>query len=368
MKILFVSNFLSHHQIGFCDELYINPNVSQFKFLSLEELPLDRKKLGYEFIFRPYEISNKKLKEKELIFLIDSFDVVIFGNAPEKLVNIRKKNKKVTFLYSERIFKESFIKIFSPYHFLKYRRKFSSKNFIVLAASSFLKYDLKKLLIFKKVLKWGYFPLHKKYRNKIFLSKSVKLLWVGRFIKWKKPYLALKLAKVLITKGIDFKLDLVGEGPLKNKLINFIKNQNLTKHVKLLGPVKYNKVGKLMESSDILLVTSDRNEGWGAVVNEGMASGCLVICSDSVGSARYLIEDNKTGLIFNSGDLKSLVQKTIYSINNPLKMFNLRNESQDKIYNYWNYIVASRRFVDYCFNLLRNDVIHFEEGPLSNDK
>jgi glycosyltransferase involved in cell wall biosynthesis len=45
----------------------------------------------------------------------------------------------------------------------------------------------------------------------------------------------------------------------------------------------------------VFIFTSDRNEGWGAVLNEAMGSGCAVVAADLIGSVPYLIEHKKMG-------------------------------------------------------------------------
>ena len=48
-----------------------------------------------------------------------------------------------------------------------------------------------------------------------------------------------------------------------------------------------------MEKSHIHLFTSNHLEGWGAVVNEAMNSGCAVVANREAGAVPYLIEHGK---------------------------------------------------------------------------
>ena len=48
-----------------------------------------------------------------------------------------------------------------------------------------------------------------------------------------------------------------------------------------------------MEESEIYLVTSDRKEGWGAVVNEAMNSGCAVVADHMIGAAPWMIRQRR---------------------------------------------------------------------------
>lgn len=54
------------------------------------------------------------------------------------------------------------------------------------------------------------------------------------------------------------------------------------------------------------LIVPSRDEPWGVVVNEALASGTPVIASDAVGAAEDLIRDGVDGLIYPSGDVRAL--------------------------------------------------------------
>ena len=50
------------------------------------------------------------------------------------------------------------------------------------------------------------------------------------------------------------------------------------------------KILQEMRKHEIFLFTSDRNEGWGAVSNESMSNGCMLVGSDGIGSIPFLVK------------------------------------------------------------------------------
>ena len=62
-----------------------------------------------------------------------------------------------------------------------------------------------------------------------------------------------------------------------------------------------NEVRDVMEKCHIHLFTSNYLEGWGAVVNEGMNSGCVEVVDARVGAAPYLIRHGENGLLYPGG-------------------------------------------------------------------
>ena len=89
---------------------------------------------------------------------------------------------------------------------------------------------------------------------------------------------------------------------LEQELKKMISDYNLENEVHMLGSMKPKQVREYMEQSQIFLFTSDRNEGWGAVLNESMNSACAVVASHEIGSVPFLLKDGENGFIYKDGD------------------------------------------------------------------
>ncbi|MEM5532985.1 glycosyltransferase [Pseudoalteromonas arctica] len=120
-------------------------------------------------------------------------------------------------------------------------------------------------------------------RNELNLGNNKLLLAVGRLTE-AKDYPNLLLAIQLLKKQrTDFKLVIVGDGPLKIDLVNMVKELDLTEYVQFLGI--RNDIPDLMSASD-LFVLSSAWEGFGLVVAEAMACERLVVATDCGGVAQ----------------------------------------------------------------------------------
>ena len=60
--------------------------------------------------------------------------------------------------------------------------------------------------------------------------------------------------------------------------------------------------------ADVFVLPS-RYDGWGVVVNQALGAGLPIICSDMVGAARDLVEQEVNGLIFPAGDSAALAER-----------------------------------------------------------
>ena len=114
-------------------------------------------------------------------------------------------------------------------------------------------------------------------------------------------------------------MQLVGTGNMQAELNDMIRKYKLEENVSISGPVTPERVRELMERSEFFLFPSDREEGWGAVLNEAMNSGCAVIASDEIGAVPFLLREGENGLIFESGNTQMLCKKLESLINDPQK-------------------------------------------------
>ena len=198
-------------------------------------------------------------------------------------------------------------------------------------------------------------------------KEKSSLLWAARFIDWKHPEIPILIAERLKKAGYKFKLNLIGNGVMEKQIDEMIKEKGLEDCVFMLGAMKPGEVRLHMEKSQIFLFTSDFKEGWGAVLNESMNSGCAVVASHAIGSVPYLIEDGKNGLIYKNGDIDDLYNKVKYLLDNPEKSEGIGKNAYETLKTTWNAEVAAERFVVLATKLLNGENIEnlYDNGPCS---
>ncbi len=79
-----------------------------------------------------------------------------------------------------------------------------------------------------------------------------------------------------------------------------IKDRNLEEYISWKGALPAEEVRNYMMNTDIFVCTSNRFEGWGAVLNEAMNSQCAIVACNRIGSVPFLIEDGVNGFTFLS--------------------------------------------------------------------
>ncbi len=363
MKIAFYSNYLTHHQLPLCRALH-RLTGGEFIFVSTEPVSQEHLELGYrdldvenDFVLRAYEGEAEKQRALQLA---EEADVVIHGSAPREYLTRRLEQNKLTILYSERLYKAGYQWWKLPVRLWRFYKKYGRhKNLHLLCASAYTAGDFAKTGTFlNKTYKWGYFPEVKRYDDVEAVLDSKKpatILWVGRFLDWKNPETVVEVVRRLQAEGYDVRAKLVGDGERWDAVAEQVRAYGLEDRVQLPGSVPSDEVRGHMEQASIYLFTSDRHEGWGAVLNESMNSACAVVVSDAVGAAPFLLKDGENGLSYHSGNVDELYEKVRLLLDNPDRGRELGRAAYETMAGLWNAEVAAERLLELAKALLRGE-------------
>ena len=383
MRLTFVSNYINHHQIPVSNELY-RLLGDEYAFIQTEPIEEERLQMGWQDMSGdlPYLKLFYEKPEYCKKLILDS-DVVVFGGTDEEsYIQPRLAAEKLVLRCSERIYKSGQWKAVSPRGLKKKyedHTRYRRAQVYLMCAGGYVASDFHLVHAYPdKMLKWGYFPETKHYDKEKLVTKhregNVSLLWAGRFIDWKHPELPILLAEYLKEKGYAFHLSMVGGGEMEEEIRQMIAERKLEKEITLCGYLKPSQVREKMEDAEIYLLTSDYKEGWGAVLNEAMNSGCAVLASHAVGAVPYLLEHGKNGMVFQSGNVKDMCGKAELLLKSETKRKELGDAAYETIVQEWNAEKAADRLVEMAEKLLKMNEknivqnvkeLAYEEGPLS---
>ncbi|MDE7162851.1 MAG: glycosyltransferase [Clostridia bacterium] len=348
----------------------------KFFFIATEPTPQVRLNLGYEnmndsydFVIKMYESpANKDYAEK----LLNDADIVIAGSCcfPFEMIVPRLENNKLTFWFSERLFKRGFLERFYPpkiKRVLSQCTKYRNKNFYLLCAGGYVAKDYAFYNAFKgKSFSWGYFPpviADEKNNSENRTDQKLSLLWTARYLKWKHPEYIISAARALKKRGVDFEIKMIGNGKDYKRITKLIKKFKLENYVFQLGAIPSKEVRNYMDSADIFLFTSDANEGWGAVLNESMNSRCAVIANEAIGSVKSIIHNGFNGVTYKNK--KQFIRELASLSQDRAKIEMLGNNAYDTIINLWSAECAVNRFYETATAILSNSKIpEYDSGPM----
>lgn len=129
-------------------------------------------------------------------------------------------------------------------------------------------------------------------------KEKVNMCTIGKIERVKGHMRLAKTVKKLSDEGFDINLLIIGEGSQRTILENFIRDQKMEQHIKLIGfeenPYKY------LSKAD-MFVCSSYTEGFSSAVAESLILGVPVITTDCPGMSEML-GDNEYGIITENSD------------------------------------------------------------------
>lgn len=380
MKITMISNYINHHQIPFSNALYemIGEN---YHFIQTEPMEEERIQMGWgvEAEKIPYVLFLDKQIElcKQLI---TESDILLVGwMEREDLIASRLNSDKLTIRISERLYREGQWKAISPKGLIrKYKEHTRYRNHPVylLCAGAYVPSDFSIVKAYpNKMYRFGYFPEFKKFTKeqlqerhrwgKVKNQVEIQIVWAGRFIPLKHPEFAVKLVENLKKQGYRIHLHMVGGGELEGELKRTVQQKELQNQVTFYGFLKPEQVRKIMERCHIHLFTSNFLEGWGAVVNEGMNSGCAEVVNVEVGAAPFLIRHGVNGLVYQNGSYEDMEKQVKFLLDNPVKASKMGIEAYETIAKEWNATQAAKRLIVFYEGWKQGEISSPESGPFS---
>lgn len=301
-KLIEKTNYYKSRRKNILYKLMYNIYMNIETYIKSKNLKNLIKKLGKIDVFIDYDAGATKYIEnieadKKVVWIHNSIPnlkkseskIKRFGKRLEKYNKIiaicDEMKEELTDIYPN--LKERIIRIYNPFNFSRVLN---------------LKDDLSEL--------------NEKDRN---LLKEDYCIAISRLDTVQKDYKTLlKAFKILKSKGINKKLYIVGDGPSKEEIENTIREYDLIEEVKLLGRFKNPYIW--LNNADFF-IHSSKYEGFGLVLIEAAILDKLVISSNCPVGPIEILENGKSGILFNVGESEELAEKIEKVLNDK----NLRN-------------------------------------------
>lgn len=159
------------------------------------------------------------------------------------------------------------------------------------------------------------FPIEKNNQSSL---ENKTIVSVGSLSTQKNQRKMLDIFRIVREYHPDWKMQIFGEGPLRNQLETYSKQLNLSDSVSFPGAVK--DIPKVLSQGSIFILTS-KIEGFGLVLIEAMACGLPCVAFEAPGP-NTIIQNGENGFLVKQGDIDVFAQKICKLIENK----HLRNE------------------------------------------
>lgn len=209
---------------------------------------------------------------------------------------------------------------------------------LIISNSKGVDEDLKSIMNITTNTKVIYNPVDIKYINSKkdicedvdfeFKENKKYIISVGRLIPLKRNMDLIKAFFELQKNDDSLELIFLGDGILKDELINDCVKLGIKEKVHFLGNVK-NPFYYLVKSD--LFVLNSEIEGFPNVLVEAMACGLPVVSSDCKSGPREILEDEKYGLLYPVGSVEILIEKIKFYLYEDIQKENIKKKNLKKI-------------------------------------
>lgn len=181
-----------------------------------------------------------------------------------------------------------------------------------------------------------------------------RLIYIGAIEERKNISLLLHNLYKLIQNGKLYYLEILGDfltEDYKNEILDYVKNNGLSKYIKFHGWVSQATVVEVLRSADILVVCS-KQETLPMVIAEAMAAGKIVISSD-VGGISEMITDEIDGFLFNLNNSQKLfeVLSKIYNNYDLIKL--IAKNAKERASNTYNCEIVAKKTLSFYEKLIK---------------
>ena len=173
--------------------------------------------------------------------------------------------------------------------------------------------------------------------------ENKKFISVGRLSKEKGYIDLLKVYKKISKDYSDWTLDIVGDGPEREAIEDYIKNNDLDGKVILHGFQGKEYIDKLLNQSSIYLMTSF-TESFGIVLIEAMSHGVPCIAYDSAEGAREIINSGENGYLIKHRNLEAMVMKIEDLVKNKEERIKIGAQARESVKKYTSDVVGEEWF------------------------
>lgn len=189
---------------------------------------------------------------------------------------------------------------------------------------------------------------------------------------WSEPYRILSVSRLALPdryKGIDHTiealarltrqgvhatLDVVGEGPDKDRLQSIARREQVEDRVRLLGRVDDDRLRELYRECDLFVLPSGA-EGFGIVYLEALAAGRPVIAGEA-GGVPYVIRQGETGWLVPPGRPDALARSIADRLGDPQGSLRVADRGRRMVMEEFSHRAFAARVADLVTNRRRAGV------------
>lgn len=262
---------------------------------------------NYQFSYDKRPLFNSKWRHQKFLDFLQSIDADIYHVhflVYTSLINelIKMENLVATPYGSEIFWHLSFRKS-------RIKRLLIENAKLITTSSKFL---------LNKIIEQGYEPVNQKIiyfgvdRNQFKPVRNVtsvdfRIGYVKHLVGYYGIEYLIQAVEIILRQRNDIQLHIYGDGPLKERLNEYVVSNELYRNIFLHGSIEHDQLPEIYNQFDVFVMPSVCEEAFGVAAVEAQACGVPVIASN-IGGVPEAVSDGKTGILVKPGVVDEIVQ------------------------------------------------------------
>jgi len=147
-------------------------------------------------------------------------------------------------------------------------------------------------------------------------ADTILVGFIGRFSEQKSPFTFLEAIVQVVKEVKNSHFIFVGDGPLREEMLSFVKAHQIEQHISLLG--YRHDVNEILHGLDLFALSSIY-EGLGRSITEALCCKIPVVAT-AVEGVPELVIHKKTGLLVEARNVDQFAEAMLYALNHPDEM------------------------------------------------
>jgi glycosyltransferase involved in cell wall biosynthesis len=181
-------------------------------------------------------------------------------------------------------------------------------------------------------------------------SGAVKLLTVSRLVRNKRIDVVMRATRILLDRGVDAQLTLLGEGPLQDDLLRLADEIQLRDRFQFVGLVDDPETLRRYYADASLFVLSSETEGISLAVQEAMAAGTPVVVTAPGGMGSFLAP-GEDSIVVPEPDPVAFADAIQSLLGSPDTYLRIARAAQEKVSR-----ISNRRWAQQLERTIRRDL------------
>jgi glycosyltransferase involved in cell wall biosynthesis len=187
-------------------------------------------------------------------------------------------------------------------------------------------------------------------RKELDLDENKKYVcFIGNLAPWQGVENLIHAAPHVLRELPDTRFLIVGDGVMKNKLVEQSRNLKISDNVMFTGNMKYQDVPKAINASDVCIsVKPPLLPGSPLKVREYMSCGKPVIASRGTEYDFEMVEDAKAGILVDPQDGQEITDAILYILKNPHEAHEMGIRGRELIIRDYSWLNVAKKIQNIC--------------------